>query len=266
MTKERKGTPVKASVVPIAQRLKTPSLPQVGRIRMGKKTEKGTERVNHWILTSSRRDQLEILAAEYGGKVKEWTDTTSKDKFRLQTGTDELEVILHPEGIQEPLFELWDGGGCRRRCDAITCTWFPKDGSQPVEGACPCNKSGDVLCKPKTHLRVMFPQTVLGFWRLVTSSNTAIPELFGSAEVIREASNRGYPNAVLRIEHRSSGFKQWTVPVLTSTATMGQLLTGMESKQLESGTPPKSQPPELRIVTDDNWDDIEDAEIVGDDE
>ena len=268
---EDAAVPARLAMKPIAQ-IERSRLPQIGRIRMGKKVpmRNGKMRPSSsetWILTSSRKEPLDALAERYGGQVKEW-DSDSRDTYILETGSDVLKVVLHPDGMQEPRYEKWTKGKCLRRCDGVVCTGYPAEGD-PIDVACPCNATGDVQCKPKTHLNFMLPETTLGFWRLTTGSFTAIPELFGSAQVIQGATKFGFPEAELRIDSREGDGKKWKVPVLTSAATMNQIVAGAAGTetrvQIEAPQTSQPEPAAIKYETGDDWDDepeVFDAEIV----
>lgn len=241
------------------------NLPQSGRIRMGTTTESRNGKTiptssDTWILTSSRPEDLSILAEVYGGQVERWEQDRSADSHRLVTETNTLDVILHSSALGEPRYELWKGSQIQRRCDGRICTGYPRDAKgnvmPPMEVPCLCNQKDADDCKPKTHLSLLLPQVPLGVWRLVTSSSHALRELFGSVEVLRAAQSVGLPVGQLRIDKRQGEGKKYSVPVLSSRATMHDMLAASNG-----GTPvainaaPTPTLPELASVQreDDPW-------------
>jgi hypothetical protein len=66
----------------------------------------------------------------------------------------------------------------------------------------------------------------LGTWRLDTSSENAQKEIPGMVQVVEGAQGHGLHWAVLRIEHRASPGRRFTVPVLDIDHTMQELADG----------------------------------------
>ncbi len=221
-----------------------PQLPQLGRIRMGMQvpTKSGNNmrpaKSQTFIFTGQRPELLDAIAADYGGTIEEWDNDKTADTHRLVTEARTVEVALFGDVLSEPCYEKWDGGTMRRRCDGVTVTGYPKDGSDPVDIDCICQGVDDESkhCKPKTHLTVMMPQTPIGGWRMVTSSMNAMRELHASYQAIvgsaqqspdvmtRQAADGGLFKARLSMVERVSGEKQFVVPTLTADVTVGQLL------------------------------------------
>ena len=237
-------------IIPIAELTSRPRIAELGRIRAGKsvETKKGWRRpVNSptWILTAQTPENLEVLAGEYGGTVEEWTEgNKTSDRYRLITETETLHVVLPPDPLSVPVYERWDGGQIRRRCDGVTCTGWPKDGSPPVEVPCKCVDVDDSRyhCKIKQHLSVILPQCPVGVWRLSMGSMNAAREMSASVDIIRMASRAGLPRAVLTRREAKSGEKEYRVPVLTTVASFDEL----EAAANRSGAPalpPADVPP-----------------------
>lgn len=246
--------------------IKRDHLPQAGRIRMGTTVEgvskagKAYQRPttsDTWILTSSRVADLEALAQAYGGTVEPWNNDKTADTHRLVTDAVSLEVILHPSAMGKPTYQKWDGGTMRRNCDGRTVTGYPiaqkgKPKPEPIDMPCICNSQEDKPdeCKPKTHLSLLLPQVPLGVWRLTTSSNAALRELFGSVAVLQQSQAVGLPLGELRIDKRKgSDGKLFSVPVLSSRASMVDMLEAGNARPSLSVVPPMAE-----ITTgDDEW-------------
>lgn len=225
-------------IVPIKQ-IK-PRLPEIGRIRPGisvERTSKSGKKYQSpansetWVLTAQQRDNLDRLADVYGGVVEAWEEDRTRDAWRLVTEATALTVILPPGALSEPCYEKWERGQIRRRCDGETLVGFPRDGSQPVEVDCICATVDDTEkhCTPKSHLNVLFPETPVGVWRLTTTSRNAMAELAASVEIINMAAHVGLPRAMLTRQFRTSGEKQFWVPIVTTEATFEELESGARS-------------------------------------
>ncbi len=185
-------------------------LVEVGRIRMGEKNDKGfPTRLDTWKLTS--RDQLRLTAAAkaFGGEVREWKDHPGQ--YELHTTVDSLPILLMPGQALSQHYELWSGGGCKRRCDGET--------EQFTDGPCLCDPEARE-CKPHTRLNVLLPDVAgVGAWRLDTQGYYAATELTGTVDLLEIATMRGVLlPARLRIDQRSvlrdGQTKRFPVPTL----------------------------------------------------
>lgn len=185
-------------------------LVEVGRIRMGEKNERGLPtRLETWKLTS--RDELRLRAAAkvFGGEVTEWKDHPGQ--YALVTEIDSLPILLMPGQAISQHYELWSGGGCKRRCDGET--------EQMTDGACLCDPE-QRECKPHTRLNVLLPDVAgIGCWRLDTQGYYAATELTGTVDLLEIATMRGVLlPARLRIDQRAvlrdGQTKRFPVPTL----------------------------------------------------
>ncbi len=170
-------------------------LVEVGRIRMGEKAEGGRPvRLETWKLTSRDQVRLKAAANAFGGEVREWKDHPGQ--YELHTTVDALPILLMPGQAISQHYELWSGGGCKRRCDGQT--------EQLSDGACLCDPE-QRECKPHTRLNVLLPDVAgVGAWRLDTSGYYAAVELTGTVELLEVATTRGVLlPARLRIDQRS---------------------------------------------------------------
>lgn len=250
-------------IVPTAQLQRR--LPELGRIRTGQKTERAMKALSTFRFTSSDRTALGQIAELYGGTVRPWEDPKANPgQFEVVTEAAEIHVALPPDPLGgTPVYELWGGGGCERRCDGTTCeTWVKgPEGPEPSDCPCICQAKGELACDPKTRLNVLLPNVRgIGTWRLETKSWNAAMELPGMVDLIQSLQSRGITRATLRLEHKQSmqaGVKRkFIVPVLGLDETVEALVAGEASvgalggpavAQIGAGTatqaPPGDGPP-----------------------
>ncbi len=264
------------SVVPVAQLQRR--VPEAGRIRIGEKraTSGGKSRpaaIGEFRFTSHDRSAVEQIAAMYGGAVRDWSDPkAAAGQVEVVTDASEIRVVLPPDPLGgTPIYELWGGGGCERRCDGVTCTTYRQgeEGPEPVEVACPCDAGGALACNVVTRLSVILPEIrFAGVWRLDTKSWNAAQELPGMVDLIHQAQGHGLQYATLSLKHRRSTMagqtRTFLVPVLGTDATVEQLAAGESAlKSLPTATPgERTQTPALASGDPDN--DVVDAELVED--
>ncbi len=170
-------------------------LVQVGRIRMGEKVG-GTgrpTRLERWRLTSRDPMRLNAAAEAFGGKVRPWKQR--EGEYELYTETDALAVLLMPGQTLSQHYELWSGGGCKRRCDGET--------EQMTDAPCLCDPENRE-CKPTSRLNVLLPDVPgIGCWRLDSTGYYAATELAGAVDLLELATSRGVLlPARLRIDQR----------------------------------------------------------------
>jgi len=210
-------------------------LPQAGRIRLGVKTAKAMKSIDTFRFTSQDRQSIEQIASIYGGEVKSWSDPKAVgDQWEVITDHNELRIALPPDPLGgTPLYELWSGGGCERRCDGETCERHVagQDGIDLTDGPCICANKGVLECKPITRLTVLLPEVrFLGVWRLDTKSMNAAQELPGMVDLIQGLQAKGIQRAVLRVERREQRIagrtNKFVVPVLGLDASVEQLAAG----------------------------------------
>lgn len=202
---------------------------EVGRIRAGDKTEKGTPRkLANWRLTSKDKVRLEQAQQLWGGKLTEWGE-----EWQLHTDTNALPIMLLPGHPPTSWYELWSAGGCQRRCD----------GRHELisDSACLCGDERE--CKPTTRLPVLLPDIPgIGSWLLSSTGWNAAAELAGSADLLNRASAQGVLiPARLRLEQRTSiragQTRKFAVPVIDIDVSIRQLLGG------EQGSSPLAELP-----------------------
>lgn len=221
--------------VPMSQRQSR--LPVAGRIRSGIKTTASNGKIKPKALTTFRftartSDDLEILAAIYGGTVQPWREPKTEDRFELRSEASCIGVILPPQPLGDgPTYELWGGKGLERSCDGVTCEFKSSgpDGVSWEERPCLCWERQRAECRPKLRLSVILPELALrGVWRYDTGSDLAMDEITAMVDFIAQAQAMGLPSAELRLERRQSqgGSHQFVVPVLGVPATLRDLMEG----------------------------------------
>lgn len=180
-------------------------LVEVGRIRMGRRSDKGApQKLETFRVTSRDQARLAEIAAVYGGTVVEWKERPGE--YEVLTQTAELPILLLPGQALSQWYELWSAGGCQRRCDGVT--------DVIADGPCTCPSDPDErnakaqkgqACKPTTRLSVMLPDIPgLGVWRLESHGYYAAVELAATAGMLEQATAHGqvFP-ARLRIDQRT---------------------------------------------------------------
>lgn len=217
--------------VPIAQLGRR--MPTAGRLRAGKKAKSGApQKLDTWRATSHDREAVEQIAAIYGGTVTEWSDPkVAAGQYEVVTDAREVRIVLPPDPLGDtPIYELWSGGGCQRRCDGVTCatTVQGPDGGEPGEVDCICAHKGALACVVKTRLSVVLPDVKFaGIWRIDTNSEHAARELPGMVEMIATLIGAGQlPYAHLALEQRQKPGKRFAVPVLRLPTTLEGLVAG----------------------------------------
>ena len=242
-------------------------LAEQGRLRLGYTvpTSNGKSRPKSsqtWVLTSHSREHIERAAQLWGGDVEEWQPMGNGAKqWRVITHATSIDAILPPGDPLSQAYEMWNRGGCVRRCDGIT--------EQLTGSPCPCYAQfGDdwyeqptgTVCDSKSRLKVLLPDMPgLGSWRVETGSFYATDEMAGMVDTIRGAVGDSVLVPVqLRIEPRTrvtgGQTKQFVVPVLELRGvTAGSLLTGQYSglKALDAG--PADEQPAITAGDGTDW-------------
>lgn len=171
-------------------------LVEVGVIRIGiKKQGDGKSfpgRLDTFRFTSRLKHLLDMLAAKYGGEVKQFTTFDNKGKVEVRHGEWELiseakqiralfSIQNLPSGDRESL-EQWfifrekTKGRTMRKCDGINCTTWQAGKRTTV----PCMCAGNRICKLQSRVRVFLPDAPdVGTFSFITHSDVFSGELNG---------------------------------------------------------------------------------------
>lgn len=178
-------------------------LHEIGRIRIGHSVPMSNgrsrpERLEKFRFTSSSQRALEAVAQLHGGDVKRWDGAPVGEQWELFTEASEIPVIVPPDEMAlSQFYELWTGGGCKRRCDG--------EAEQITDGPCLCDAEARE-CKPHTRLSLMLIGVAgVGLWRLDTQGFYAAAELQGArdmAALLAQATNRSILPGRLRVVAR----------------------------------------------------------------
>lgn len=256
-------------------------LPLAGRLRIGeKRTSKGGKsypaKLATWRATSEDKAAIEQIAAAYGGTPQRWTDAPSGQQWQVTTQATELRVVLPPDCLGgTPIYELWSGGGCQRRCTgekpednphACTTTKDGPDGPEPIEVPCICQQQGALACKPMTRLSVVLPDIKFGgVWRIDSQGFNAAQELPGMVGMIQQLQSRGLTRGLLGLQQRTSrgGQRKFAVPVLRIDASMDALASGdAQVRALAPAQPARAALDPGRMEVDPERDAYEDDGVV----
>lgn len=221
------------AIVPIANISRR--LPEAGRIRIGVKSGKAMRALNTFRFTSHDHEALEQIAATYGGTVKPWSDPKAAEgQFEVITEASEIRIVLPPDPLGgTPVYELWGGGGCERRCDGLSAQVVTKgpDGAEMIDVPCICSAKGAMACDVKTRLTVILPEVRFGgVWRLESKSWNVAQEFPGMVDLIQSLQERNLTRGILALKHRRSvtagETHKFIVPVLGVDETVEALAAG----------------------------------------
>lgn len=202
------------------------TMAEIGRIRIGEKSEKGAPRkLTTFRLTSASKSALDAAEKLYGGTVRPWVGAPNEGTFELLTTVSELPVAIPPiPTLCSQYYEMWAAGGCTRRCDGET---------ELLSGdSCQCDPDDDPKnrCKITTRVSVMLPQLPgLGLWRLESHGWNAAKTLPGTLRLL--AGSGKFIPASIRLEQRTekkdNQTRKFVVPVIDlPTMTMGAFIEG----------------------------------------
>lgn len=208
-------------------------LRQIATVRQGElvtrngKTYPSTRET--WRITTGNLAVAEECAALFGGEAKEW-DSKSAERYVVDTTVDRLPIAVIPGHALSQHFELWSGGGCKRRCD----------GEEELISGQPCMCDPENReCKPHTRLSfVLRGLDQLGLVRLNTTGYYAAVELAGAVEFLERAATKGEVlPGWLRIEERrqirDGQTKVFKVPVIDVQYGLDRLMP-TTTPQIES--------------------------------
>ncbi|MFK0124938.1 hypothetical protein ACIQSP_16680 [Streptomyces nigra] len=193
-----------------------------------------------WVVSSHAEHYVAAAAEAWGGKVERWQPQGSgAPQFRVITEAEQLEAILPPGDPLSQANEMWNKGGCVRRCDGVT--------EQISRHPCLCLsehgpewhllrqdlRTKDKVCAATSRLNVVLPDMPdVGVWRVETHSWYAANELAGTVDMVLSGTGgKGLVPVTLRIEPRTrvAGGQTKHFPVVVVEirgVTTRQALTG----------------------------------------
>jgi hypothetical protein len=224
---------------------------QIGRLRIGEQVaiiKDGRDtgktrpvRRETFRLTTTSRYMADAAADYFGSEAKPWNG-----QWEVDTKRAEIAVMVPPrDAVVSQWYEMWNAGGCVRRCDSRR--------EQISSGPCQCPHAGDPddaaeveraalkragmakqgdACSLVTRVNVMIPDLPgLGVFRLDTHSFYAASEIGDTAYILEKARDKGvFLPALVRIDQRQrvSGGQTKRFPVLTLeiTVTLRQITSG----------------------------------------
>lgn len=235
---------------------------ELGRLRTGAKTIAQSGRsvptkLSTWRLTSASKTLLEAVAVIYGGTVEVWTDAPSEGtQYELTTDADTLHVAVPYGEVLTQHWEMWSGGGCKRRCNGVEQELVARPCACPKDLEDRMEKAGlnpPQACRPHTRLSLILPDIPdVGVWRLETQSLNAAQELPAVFDILQASVARGEVlPARLRIDHRQTKVEgkptqKFTVPVLEIEQTVHEIVERIAQRggrELEAGAVGQFGPP-----------------------
>lgn len=194
-------------------------------------------------VTSPAREAVEAFVIVYGGTVGEWVRDDGAKEWQAILPTNVLPVVILPGSTLVQWWEVWDSGGCVRRCDGLQ--QVVDHGARPRQCQCPQppesrmhaqpkgTPTNDLWCKPKTQILVVCPEVnVAGAGRLVTGGLIAARQLPATIAIAEGMLDRGFRvPAFLRVVHHQ-GRRDYVVPQLD--------LIGVGLLELDGGSPSRA--------------------------
>ncbi|MFI2349749.1 hypothetical protein ACH492_22380 [Streptomyces sp. NPDC019443] len=199
-----------------------------------------------WVVSSHAEHYVEAAAAAWGGDVERWQPQgAGVPQFRVITKAEQIDALLPPGDPLSQCNEMWNKGGCMRRCDGQT--------EQLSRKPCLCmaeygedwhllrqdQYKKDKVCAATSRLSVVLPDMPdVGVWRAETHSFYAANEMAGTVDMVLSGTGgQGLVPVTLRIEPRSrvAGGKTKHFPVVVVEVrgiTPRQALTGPISTAL----------------------------------
>lgn len=238
--------------VPIADRQYRP-LP-TGKVKIGDVDERGNMRaLPTFRFVSADQTAIEQIAAVYGGTPsRQQHAKAAQGQWQVTTTRDEIPVLLPPDPLGEPRYELYGGKGMERVCDGATCELVKLGDTRP----CVCNSAEfqaeaasvreqienhrgngrpprmPAECSPKTRLSVMLPDTRTGLWVFESKSDLVFDSMRASVARIDALQSANVTNdltvAALAIVAKTSsgGSRKYTLAELRTTMTPREIVTG----------------------------------------
>lgn len=197
---------------------------EVGRIRTGCKrtyvkngeTKEAPAKLDTFRLTSASEPAIATAAGQLGGEMLPW-DNRGHHEFEVITNARELLVTIPPDAEAISMwYEMWDAGGCKRRCDSETeqksggpCLCapllerYPED-ERARQRAFLAKKNPPKACALQTRMSfVLTDLPDVGVWRLDTKSYFGAQGVLGKLRIMAMAREQGiFLPARLWIDHQ----------------------------------------------------------------
>lgn len=193
-----------------------------------------------WVLSSHSEHYVTAAAEAWGGKIERWQPQgNGAPQFRVITEAEQIEAILPPGDPLSQANEMWNKGGCARRCDGETeqisrhpCLCLAEHGPEWHQLRQDI-RTKDKVCAATSRLNVILPDMPdVGVWRVETHSWYAANELAGTVDMVLSGTGgKGLVPVTLRIEPRTrvAGGQTKHFPVVVVEirgVTTRQALTG----------------------------------------
>lgn len=192
-----------------------------------------------WVLSSHAEHYVTAAAEAWGGKVERWQPQgNGAPQFRVITDAEQIDALLPPGDPLSQANEMWNKGGCMRRCDGQIeqisrrpCVCLAEHGPdwhllrQDI-------RTKDKVCAATSRMNVVLPDMPdVGVWRVETHSFYAANELAGTVDMVLSGTGgKGLVPVTLRIEPRTrvagGQTKHFPVVVAELRVTTRQALTG----------------------------------------
>ena len=165
-----------------------------------------------WVISSHAEHYIAKAAELYGGKVERWQPQgNGAPQFRVITEAEQLDAVLPGGDPLNQYNEMWNKGGCARRCDGQT--------EQISKRPCLCVAqhgedwhllrqnlaTKDQVCAVTSRLNVVLLDMLdVGVWRAETHSFYAANEMAGTVDMVLSGTGgKGIVPVTLRIEPRT---------------------------------------------------------------
>jgi len=184
-------------------------------------------------VTSETPEIVDAFAEAYGGERTPW-----EGAWQVYLPVSALPVVLLPGQALSQWWEVWDSGGCLRRCDGVTETLS--------QAPCSCPSSVSVrmgtpdACRPTTRLSVVCPDVaLLGAGMLVSHGLIAAETLPQAVGIAEQMLSRGQhvPATLRMVTHR--GRRTYVVPQLE---IVGVSLASLPTGEVPQGLPAPNRP------------------------
>lgn len=165
-----------------------------------------------WVISSHAEHYVKAAAAAMGGNVERWQPQgNGAPQFRVITEAEQIEAVLPPGDPLSQANEMWNKGGCVRRCDGETeqisrhpCLCLAEHGPEWHQLRQDLYTK-DKVCAATSRLNVILPDMPdMGVWRVETHSWYAANELAGTVDMVLSGTGgKGLVPVTLRIEPRT---------------------------------------------------------------